>query len=216
MHQGDQDGEKGAYHINAVDEVTQWEIMATGARISGYCPVPALEDILSGLPFVIRGFHSDNGSEFINRVVAELLNKLLIHFTKSRPRHSNDNGLVESKNGSVVRKQLGYAHIPQECAAMVNQFHADYLNTYVNFHRPCFFAVSMMDVRGKVKKIYPYEEVMTPYEKLKSLPGVQSYLRAGVTLQQLDDIANQMSDNEFAERMVKARSSLFEHIRTSR
>jgi len=99
---------------------------------------------------------------------------------------------------------------------MVNQFHADYLNTYVNFHRPCFFAVSMMDVRGKVKKIYPYEEVMTPYEKLKSLPEVQSYLRAGVTLQQLDDIANQMSDNEFAERMVKARSSLFEHIRTSR
>jgi transposase InsO family protein len=192
VHQGDQDGEKGAYHVNAVDEVTQWEIMATAARISEYCLVPALEDILSGFPFVIRGFHSDNGSEFINRVVAELLNKLLIHFTKSRPRHSNDNGLVESKNGSVVRKQLGYAHIPQECAAMVNQFHADYLNTYVNFHRPCFFAVSMMDVRGKVKKIYPYEEVMTPYEKLKSLPEVQSYLRAGVTLQQLDDVANQM------------------------
>ena len=99
---------------------------------------------------------------------------------------------------------------------MVNQFHEDYLSTCVNFHRPCFFAVSMMDVRGKIKKIYPYEEVMTPYEKLKSLPEAQSYLRAGVTLQQLDDIAHEMSDNEFAERMVKARSSLFEHIRTSR
>ena len=196
--------------------VTQWEIMATAARISEYCLVPALEDILAGFPFVIRGFHSDNGSEFINRVVAELLNKLLIRFIKSRPRHSNDNGLAESKNGSVVRKQLGYAHIPQESATMVNQFHANYLNTYVNFHRPCFFAVSMMDVRGKVKKIYPYEEVMTPYEKLKSLPEAQSYLKADMTLQQLDDIANQMSDNEFAERMVKARSSLFEHIRTSR
>ena len=158
-HQGDQAGEKGAYHINAVDEgCPMGDHVATAARISEYCLVPTLEDMLSGFPFIIRGFHSDNGSEFINKVVAELLNKLLIRFTRSRPRHSNDNGLVESKNGSVVRKQLGYAHIPQECATMVNQFHKDYVNTYVNFHRPCFFAVSMMDVRGKVKKIYPYKE----------------------------------------------------------
>ena len=60
--------------------------------------------------------------------------------------------------------------------------------------------------------MYPYQEVMTPYEKLKSLPEVESYLQAGVTLEKLDDIANQMSDNEFAERMVKARSNLFQHI----
>ena len=53
---------------------------------------------------------------------------------------------------------------------------------------------------------------MTPYEKLKSLPEVESYLQPGVTLEKLDDIANQMSDNEFAERMVKARSNLFKHI----
>ena len=53
---------------------------------------------------------------------------------------------------------------------------------------------------------------MTPYEKLKSLLESESYLKAGVTLQQLDDIANQMSDNEFAERMVKARSNLFQNI----
>ena len=53
---------------------------------------------------------------------------------------------------------------------------------------------------------------MTPYEKLTSLSEAQSYLKAGVTLQQLDDIANQMSDNAFAERMVKARSNLFQHI----
>jgi len=179
-------------------------------------PGADIGDILAGFPSVISGFHSDNGSEFINKVVAELLNKLLICFTKSLPRHSNDNGLMESKNGSVVRKQLGYAHIPQECATMVNQFQADYLNTYVNFHRPCSFAVSVMDARGKIINTYPYEEVMTPYEKLKSLPEAQSYLRSGVTLQQLNDIANHVSDNEFAERMLKPRSSLFEHIRTSR
>ena len=47
--------------------------------------------------FRIRGFHSDNGSEFVNHTVVRLLNKLLIEQTKSRPRHSNDNGLVETR-----------------------------------------------------------------------------------------------------------------------
>ncbi len=111
VHQGDRDGEKGVYHINAVDEVTQWEILTSVERISEYHLEPVLEGMLASFPFVIRGFHSDNGSEFINKTVAKLLNKLLIRFTKCRPRHTNDNGLVESKNGSVLRKQLGYAHI---------------------------------------------------------------------------------------------------------
>ena len=138
--------------------------------------------------------------------------KLLIRFTKCRARHTNDNGLVESKNGSVVRKHLGYSHIPQECAELINQYARDFLNHYVNFHRPCFFPVSVIDHRGKIKKTYPYQEVMTPYEKLKSLPEAESHLLPGVTLERLGDIAHQMSDNEFAERMVKARSDLFQQI----
>ena len=212
VHQGDLDKKKGVYHINTVDEVTQWELVASVEKIAEYYLVPVLETLLPGFPFIIQGFHSDNGSEFINKTVAKLLNELLIRFTKSRPRHTNDNGLVESKNGSVVRKHLGYAYIPQACASAINQYHRDFLNVYVNFHRPCFFAVSVVDHRGKVKKTYPYQEMMTPYEKLKSLPDAQSYLQPGVTMKKLDDIANQMSDNEFAERMVKARCNLFQHI----
>ncbi len=212
IHQGDLNGQKGVYHINAVDEVTQWEVVASVERISETYLVPALESMLAGFPFLIKGFHSDNGSEFINQTVARLLNKLLIRFTKCRPRHTNDNGLVESKNGSVVRKQLGYAYIPQACAELINEYSRAFLNPYINFHRPCFFPVSVTDHRGKVKKTYPYEEVMTPYEKLKSLPEAESCLRPGVTLERLGTIAHQMSDNEFAERMVKARSNLFEQI----
>jgi transposase InsO family protein len=212
VHQGDDQGKKGVYHINAVDEVTQWEIVASVEKIAESYLMPVLESMLAGFPFVIRGFHSDNGSEFINKTVAKLLNKLLIRFTKSRPRHTNDNGLVESKNGSVVRKHLGYAYIPQACAEVLNQYYNDFLNPYINFHRPCFFSVSVTDHRGKVKKTYPYQEVMTPYEKFKSLPTAERYLRPGVTMEKLDDIASQMSDNEFAERMVKARSNLFQNI----
>jgi len=212
VHQGDLNGQKGVYHINAVDEVTQWETVASVERISEAYLVPVLETMLLQFPFITRGFHSDNGSEFVNRTVARLLNKMLIRFTKSRPRHTNDNGLVESKNGSVVRKQLGYAYIPQRCAELINEFDRDFFNPYINFHRPCFFPVTVIDPKGKVKKTYPYEEVMTPYEKLKSLPQAQSYLRPGVTFEELETIANQMSDNQFAERMVKARSNLFQQI----
>jgi len=205
-------GRKGVYHINAVDEVTQWEIVASVEGISEAYLVPVLETMLLQFPFVIRGFHSDNGSEFVNRIVAQLLNKMLIRFTKSRPRHSNDNGLVESKNGSVVRKQLGYAYIPQSCAELINGFNEDFFNPYINFHRPCFFPVPVIDPKGKIKKTYPYEEVTTPYGKLKSLPQAESYLRLGITFEGLETIANQMSDNQFAERMVNARSNLFQQI----
>jgi len=212
VHQGDTDGLKGVYHVNAVDEITQWEIIASVERISEAYLAPILEGMLLQFPFIIRGFHSDNGSEFVNYVVAKLLNKLLIKFTKSRPRHTDDNGLVETKNGSVLRKNLGYAHIPQACAEALNHYHNDYLNPYINFHRPCFFPVSVVDHRGRIKKTYPYKEVMTPYERLRNVPGAEGYLHPGLTLEQLGAIAKQMSDNQSAERMGNARSKLFEQI----
>jgi len=137
---------------------------------------------------------------------------MLIRFTKSRPRQSNDNGLVETKNGSVVRKQLGYAYIPQRCAELINEFNRDYFNPYINFHRPCFFPVSVIDHKGKIRKTYPYNMVRTPYERLKSLPEAESYLCPMITFEALDAIANKMSDNQFAERMVNARSNLFQQI----
>ena len=212
VHQGDMNGGKGVYHINAVDEITQWEIVASVEKISEAYLVPLLESILVQFPFVIRGFHSDNGSEFVNHTVARLLNKMLIRFTKSRPRHCNDNGIVESKNGSVVRKQLGYAYIPQSCAELINGFNRDFFNPYINFHRPCFFPVSVVDIKGKIKRTYPYQEVMTPYGKLKSLTQAEDYFRTNVTFEWLETIASQMSDNQFAERMVNARSNLFHQI----
>jgi len=202
VHQGDFNGHKSIYHINAVDEITQWEIVAAVEKIAEAYLVLVLESMLIQFPFIIRGFHSDNGSEFVNLIIARLLNKLLIRFTKSRPRHTNDNGLVETKNGSVLRKNLGYAHIPQACAESLNQYHNDYLNPYINFHRPCFFPVPVIDHRGRIKKTYPYEEVMTPYERLMNVSRAEGYLRPGVTLEQLGTIANQMSDNQFAERVA--------------
>ena len=92
VHQGDRDGVKGVYHVNAVDEVTQWQVVGATAQISEAALLPLLKAMLKQFPFRIRGFHTDNGSEFINHTVAELLNKLLIEQTKSRPRRSTTTG----------------------------------------------------------------------------------------------------------------------------
>jgi transposase InsO family protein len=210
VHQGDQDGLKGIYHINAVDCVTQYEAVATCERISEAFLIPVLEELLHSFPFVIRGFHSDNGSEYINRHVAELLNKLLIEeHTKSRSRNSNDNAQAESKNGSIVRKHFGYSHIPQRFARVVNDFCRDQLNPYINFHRPCLFPETVTDAKGRQRKRYPYKLMMTPYEKFKSLPNAEQYLKSGISFQDLDALAAAISDNDSAQRLNEARARLF-------
>ncbi len=216
VHQGDQDGIKGLYHINAVDQVTQMQVIVCVEKISEGYLLPALEALLDAFPFVMIGFHSDNGSEFINRRVAELLEKLYIEQTKSRPRQSNDNALIEGKNGSVVRKHLGHAHISQRFAGPVNEHLLNVLTPYLNFHRPCLFAEERIDAKGKIKKRTPDHLIMTPYEKLRSLPDAQQHLKSGITLAQLDDIARQISDNEAARRVNDARDKLFQSFNSTR
>jgi len=207
VHQGDIDKEKGVYHINMVDELLQWEVVGCVEKISEYHLAPLLEDLIEQYPFVILGFHSDNGSEYINKIVAQLLNKLLIKQTKSRARHCNDNALVEGKNGSVIRKTMGRMHIPQRHATAINQFYKDHLNVYLNYHRPCGFATTITDKRGKQKKIY--QTYLTPYERLRSLNNAKQYLKKGVTCKDLDAIASRESDNENAAMMQQAKAELF-------
>jgi len=212
VHQGDLDGKKGVYHINAVDEVTQFEVVCTVEKISERYLLPALEQLLDTFPFQVLGFHSDNGSEYINKTVAALLEKLRVEFTKSRSRQSNDNALAESKNGAVVRKLFGYSHIPQRFAPLINDFNQQYLNPYLNFHRPCFFPETRTDSQGKQRKVYRYETMMTPYDKLKSLPDAKQHLKPGVCFETLDTVAHRISDNQAADRLQKARQTLFKTI----
>ena len=213
VHQGDLDGKKGVYHVNAVDEVTQFEVVCTVEKISEYYLIPMLEYLLETFPFTLRGFHSDNGSEYINKRVAELLEKLFIAFTKSRSRQSNDNALAESKNGAVVRKVFGYSHIPSRFAHRIHLFNQEVLNPYVNYHRPCFFPETYTDAKGRERKRYRYEAMMTPYDKLKSLPGAEAYLKPGLSFAILDQVAYALSDNQAADRLQKARQKLFHTIR---
>lgn len=207
VHQGDQDGNKGVYHINAVDEVTQWEIVAATPQIAELWLIPVLEAMLQQFPFVIRGFHSDNGSEFINYTVARLLGKLLIQQTRSRAHHCGDNGLVESKNGAIIRKYIGYGYIDAQHAEAIDQFHREHLNPYVNFHRPCAVPTLLTQANGKRRRIY--QRWATPWELFQEVPDCESLLRAGVTMAELAHLTQQQSDTEAALAMQRAKRKLF-------
>jgi len=214
VHQGDQDGRKGMYHINAVDEVTQWEIVAATPQISELWLMPVLEALLGQFPFVIRGFHSDNGSEFINYQVAHLLEKLWIEQTKSRAYHTGDNGLVESKNGAIIRKHIGFGHIDAQHAEAMDRFHRQHLNPYINYHRPCAVPKVLTGANGKRRRIY--ERWATPFELFRELPRCESYLRPQVAITELDRIAELQSDTEAALELQRAKRKLFQSFQPKR
>lgn len=209
VHQGDLNKEKGVYHINLVDEITQTEIVVCVEKISEAYLAPALLHALAQFPFVVFNFHSDNGSEYINKVVAKLLEKLRIEQTKSRPRHSNDNALAETKNGAVVRRVMGYHHIPQKHAGRINRFYREHYNSFLFFHRPCAFATDVIDSRGKIRKYYRTEDYVTPFQKLCSLESPEQYLKPGITLENLTKRAKAQSHFDAARAVQKARSTLF-------
>ncbi len=216
VHQGDRKlplGKyaKGVYHVNLVDEVTQWEMVFCVETISELHLKPIFEQLHSMFPFVIINFHSDNGSENINYMVADILNRLIITQTKSRSRHSGDNALVESKNGSVIRKHMGYSHIPKTYATEINEFYQQYFNPYLNFHRPCGFATTTVDDKGKEKK--KYDIYLTPYAKLKTLDNWTQYLAPGQTERELDEVSTKHSHNGWAQLMQKAKTTLFRNIK---
>lgn len=212
VHQGDKGKTKGVYHINSIDQVTQFEIIGAVESLTEEHLLPLLERLIAEYPFVILNFHADNGSEYINRQVAALLNRLLIQLTKSRPRHSNDNGLPESKNGSIIRKWFGYLFINASYAQEINAFYFDWFNRYLNFHRPCAFAHDSVDAKGKIHKKYPQKNYKTPYEKFRSLPQAAKYLKKGLSFKELDRFAATYTDNQIAQIIQTKREEIFSEI----
>jgi transposase InsO family protein len=188
--------------------VTQWQVVGCASKISEQFLLPVLEAMLHQFPFRILGFHADNGSEFINHSVAQMLEKLLVEFTKSRAYRTTDNALVEGKNGAIIRKHIGYGHMAAEHAETLQKFYTAQLNPYLNFHRPCGFATVSLDARGKRKRRYQPEDYATPYQKLKSLEQSAGYLKREIGFDRLDQLARTMSDTECAKKMSAAKAKL--------
>jgi hypothetical protein len=203
--------QKDVYHINSVDEITQWEIAFCVLQLSESCMLPALKEIFAQYPFHIFNFHSDRGKETINYLVAELLQRLVIKQTKNRSYHSGDNALCETKNGSIIRKNMGWEHINQKFCDGINYYYKNYFNPYLNFHRPCGYPT--IETSDKEKKTKAYNLYQIPYDHLKNLPNVRNFLKKGITFEQLGVIAYSHSDNEFATIMREEERRLFQKIR---
>jgi hypothetical protein len=215
VHQGQKDGKAGVYHINAVDTVTQWQNVGCVETISERHMLPVLEAMLHQFPFRIMGFHCNNGSEFLNKKVAKMLGKLLVEFTKSRAYRTTDNALVEGKNGAVIRKHVGYGFIGGEHAGALQRFFTAHFNPYLNFHRPCGFAVLDQGPRGRIQRRYRADDYRTPFEKLTSLNKWEQYLKPGMSGVRLKQQAGLRSDTEAAQQMQKAKLDLLKRVRLS-
>ena len=181
---------KGVYHITCVDEVCQWQVQACVQGISEAYLLAVLALVMEQFPFEIKGFHSDNGSD--------------------------DNALAESKNASVVRKHMGYSHIPQKYAKPINTFYLEMFNPWLNLHRPCMFASETVTAKGKVVKHYRHDDVKTPLERLSELCAkALACLKQGVTLEDLHTRATAHTDLAAAQAMQRAKAALFERFNAS-
>src|SRR3989344_2491408 len=111
---------------------------------------------------------ADNANRRISEnAIRAVFQKLLIEQTKSRSGRCNDNALIESKNGSVIRKHMGHWHIPKYEARKINGFYRDCFNEFLCFHRMCAYPTTIVLDNGKKKKVY--EDIMTPVQKLLSI-----------------------------------------------
>ena len=95
--------------------------------------------------------------------------------------------MVIDMNEAAVRKEFGFSHIPQRHATRFNTFCIEYLNPFLNLHRPCLFATDKLDPKkpGRIKRVYRPKDAMTPLDKLASLPEASRQLREGITLEDL-------------------------------
>jgi hypothetical protein len=200
------------YHINAVDEVTQWQVVGAVSAITQAHLEPVLKAIFKHFPFPIRGFHSDNGSEFINETVSGLLKKLLIGQTKSRPRKSKDNGLVESKNRAVIRRHMGYGYIAAAHAGGIDRFYQQRFNPYLDFHRPYGQPERIRDAGGKEKFVYRWYAV--PWVTLRELvtaPDAQACLKPEHTVPSMERMSEKQSDTESARQYAGSKTQAVPH-----
>ena len=124
----------------------------------------------------MQGFHSENSSEYATFQLATPLERLRVaEITKSHPRRSSDNGLAESKNGSVIRNVFVRWHTVGAYAERLDHFHPAIVARYLNYHRPYLFAQADTDAKCKQRRTYRPADIRKAYEALKALPGAACY-----------------------------------------
>ena len=187
-HGGESTAGSFVHTLTLTDVASGWtECVALVIR-DGALVVAALEQMRTRMPFPLRGFDTDNGGEFMNATVAAYCSEHGIPCTRSRPYHKNDQAWAEQKNGSVVRRLVGYRRLKglAAAAALSRLYAASRL--YVNFFQPSFKLASKTRLGAKVRKTYYAPE--TPCARLLASAAVTDEMkeRLRATAAQLDPL----------------------------
>jgi hypothetical protein len=137
----------------------------------------AIDDVEANLPFEIKGFDCDNGSEFLNyhiiRKFSERPAEKVIQFTRSRPYKKNDNAHVEQKNWTHVRQLFGYHRFDKEnLVEMMNDLYRNEWSLYQNHFIPTMKCVKKVKINSKYQR--RFDTPKTPYQRLLDCPDISN------------------------------------------
>ncbi len=160
-----------AHTLVLTDIASGWtECVALAVR-EGSLVVDGVDRLYDAMPFPLLGIDTDNGGEFINEAMVEFCAKRGIEFTRSRPYRKNDQAWVEQKNGSVVRRLVGYGRLEgiAGAAALARLYSAS--RPFVNFFQPSFKLLDKRRVGSRISKRYRTPE--TPCSRLLSSDSIE-------------------------------------------
>jgi hypothetical protein len=189
LHCGESTAGRFCATLVAVDVATTWTDLQPLWGLHHQRVTGALQHLSQRLPFALREWHSDNGSEFINACLLGWCQRRQVRFTRGRPYRKNDQAWVEQRNGLLVRRLVGYDRYSSHAALTVLHRLYGLLRLQHNFFRPVRKLMSKRRVGSKVVK--RYDAAQTPYQRLLAtnvLPAEQRQ-RLDQQLRALDPIA---------------------------
>jgi len=163
-HCGDWAGGSFLHTLVLTDVATGWIECCPLLHRGEVDVTTAITEVRSRLPFPVLGLDTDNGSEFINYEMLRYCERESITFTRARTYKKNDQCHVEEKNGSVVRRLIGYSRYEGTATLLVMAQIYDVLRQYVNFFQPSLKLASKQRDGSHVTK--KYEIARTPYQRL--------------------------------------------------
>jgi len=162
--------------------------------------VAALTEIENRMPYRLSGIDSDNGSEFINRMLFTYCVTRTIIFTRSRPYKKNDNAHIEQKNYTTVRQVVGYQRFDtEEVLALMYELYRGPLRLYINFFQPSEKCVQKTRVGSRIVKIY--DTAQTPYQRLIAHPQTSASTKE--TVNQLFETLDPFMLRKDIDRLVR-------------
>ena len=177
------------YSLNCVDIASGWTeqraVWGKGER----GVLEAIIDIEKNIPFPIKGFDCDNGSEFLNWHLLRHLTerKQPVQFTRARPYHKNDNAHIENKNWTHIRQYLGYQRFEQQnLVEKLNELYTSEWNDFHNYFSVSVKLISKNRVGSKITKTY--DDPKTPVQRLLESEHISNQTKVFLSqkFQQLD------------------------------